>query len=268
MRNHALESSLVERFGITHTEAREMVAEQEAKAAVRQAVAAASRGLAIAKPDADFEQPAVWRHEVHRRLAALDVMEEGIGCLQQLQKHIKAVIDAEQQLVQHKRAKVRDKQIDWWDLRDSGWAMGGRERFATYVGDILRNLDEGKLGGKLTDHMGFKRSIPLPDIPEPVVESAPRDADELVARLVQGAKPRQKRIKTDQELTDFLHGPGWKTTVKTTRETVMVNQDKGAVIRSIHKGGLAADRDRVILQQEGKPDREFKWVKDAMDAVK
>ena len=199
MRDHALESNLVERFGITHTEARKMVDEAEAKAAVRKAVVAASRGHAVeAKPDVDFEQPAVWRHEVHRRLAALDVMEEGIGCLRALQKHIKAVIEAEEQLVQHKRAKVRDKHVDWWDLRDSGWAMGGRERFATYVGDIFRNLDEGQLGGKVMDRMGFKRSIPLPDIPEPVIESAPRDADELVAALVNGAKGR-KRVKAAQD---------------------------------------------------------------------
>lgn len=188
MREHALEQHLVERFGITPTEARKMIDEHEAKAAIRASVARASRGQTVTAEPADFEQPQVWRHEVHRRLAALDVMEEGVGCLRQLQKHIKQVVEAEEQLIQHKRAKVRDKQVDWWDLRDSGWAMGGRERFATYVGDIFRNLDEGKLGGKVMDHMGFKRSIPLPDIPEPVIEPAPRDADELLAALVGGAK--------------------------------------------------------------------------------
>lgn len=194
MRDHALEQHLVERFSITPTEARKMIEEHAAKAAVRVAVARASRGHAVeAKPDADFEQPQVWRHEVHRRLAALDVMEEGIKCLLQLQKHIKQVIEAEQQLVQHKRAKVRDKQVDWWDLRDSGWAMGGRERFATYVGDIFRNLDEGQLGGKVMDRMGFKRSIPLPDIPEPVIEQTPQNADELVAALVGGASRGRRR---------------------------------------------------------------------------
>jgi hypothetical protein len=192
MRDNALEQHLVERFGITPTEARKMVDEHEAKAAVRQAVAAASRGHVVeAKGEPDFEQPQVWRHEVHRRLAAIDVMEEGMKCLQQLQKHIKSVIESEQQLVQHKRAKVRDKQCDWWDLRDSGWAMGGRERFATYVGDIFRNLDEGQLGGRVMDRMGFKRSIPLPDIPEPVEEPVPQNAEELVAALVGTAKGRK-----------------------------------------------------------------------------
>jgi hypothetical protein len=196
MRDHALERHLVERFSITPTEARKMVDEHEAKAAVRAAVARASRGHPVeAKPDADFEQPQVWRHEVHRRLAALDVMEEGLKCLAQLQKHIKQVVEAEQQLIQHKRAKVRDKQCDWWDLRDSGWAMGGRERFATYVGDIFRNLDEGQLGGKVMDRMGFKRSIPLPDIPEPVLEPVPADAEQLEAALVSGAEPRRKGRK-------------------------------------------------------------------------
>lgn len=189
MRNHALESHLVERFGITHTEADTLIQQAEVKAAVRTAVAAASRGTLVqAKDEPDFEQPGIWRHEVHRRLAAVDVMEEGVKCLKQLQKHIKEVIESEIQLIQHKRSKVNNKQVDWWDLRDSGWAMGGRERFATYVGDIFRNLDEGQLGGRVMDRMGFKRSIPLPDIPEPVNEAVPRDADELVAVLVNGAK--------------------------------------------------------------------------------
>lgn len=195
--NHQLEQDLVQRFGITPTEAREQIRQAEAKASVKRAVAAASRGHVVdaaKKGEVDFEQPQVWRHEVHKRLAALEVMEEGVECLRSLQKHIKAVIEAEDQLIQKKRAKVRDKQTEWWDLRDSGWAMGGRERFATYVGDIFRNLDESSLGGKVMDHMGFKRSIPLPDIPEPVIEQEPQNADELIAALVNGAK-RNHRVK-------------------------------------------------------------------------
>lgn len=187
MSNRALQADLVERFHISQTEAKKLIDEAEAKAAIRTAVARASRGgIVEAKPDADFEQPGAWRHEVHRRLAALDVMEEGVKCLEQLQKHIKSVIESEKQLLQSKRAKVNNKQVDWWDLRDSGWAMGGRERFATYVGDIFRNLDEGSLGGRVMDRMGFKRSIPLPDIPEPV-EPVPMDAEQLEASLVRGA---------------------------------------------------------------------------------
>lgn len=191
MTHQELELDLVNRFGITNTEARAMIRQQEAKAAIKKSVALASRGgvvEAAKKGEVDFEQPQQWRHEVHKRLAAIEVMEEGVGCLRSLQKHIKAVIEAEEQLIQKKRAKVRDKQTEWWDLRDSGWAMGGRERFATYVGDIFKNLDEGALGGKVADRMGFRRSIPLPDIPEPVVEPEPRNADELVAALVNGAR--------------------------------------------------------------------------------
>jgi hypothetical protein len=187
MNHQALQADIVQRFGVSPAEADRMIEEAEARAAVKKAVALASRG-AVGAPNPDLQQPGAWRHEVHRRLAALDVMEEGIKCLEQLKKHIKNVIEAEQQLVQHKRAKVNSKQVDWWDLRDSGWAMGGRERFATYVGDIFRNLDEGKLGGKVMDHMGFKRSIPLPDIPEPVAEAVPQDAEQLEASLVSGAK--------------------------------------------------------------------------------
>lgn len=198
MNHQQLQHDLVNRFGITPEEAKQQIRQAEARAAVKRQVAAASRGAVVdaAKAgEADFEQPQVWRHEVHRRLAAIEVMSDGVECLRSLQQHIKAVIEAEEQLIQKKQAKVRDKQCDWWDLRDSGWAMGGRERFATYVGDILRNLDEGGLGGRVMDRMGFKRSIPLPDIPEPVIDPAPRDADELVAALINGAK----RVKAAQD---------------------------------------------------------------------
>jgi|GEM_PF-5828388 len=199
MSNQALQSHLVERFGITPTEAKKMLDEAEAKAAIKKAVALASRGGVVeAKPNVNFdEQPGAWRHEVHRRLAALDVMEEGVKCLGHLLKHIKAVVDAEQELIQAKRAKVNNKQVDWWDLRDSGWAMGGRERFATYVGDIFHNLDEGQLGGKVADRMGFKRNIPLPDIPDPVEEPVPQDALQLEASLVRNASKRKtKAVRT------------------------------------------------------------------------
>lgn len=191
MNHQELELDIVQRFGVTNTEARKMIEQAEARAALKRQVAAASRGHVVDAAKAgevDFEQPQQWRHEVHKRLAAIEVMEEGVACMRSLQKHIKSIIEAEEQLIQKKQAKVRDKQTDWWDLRDSGWAMGGRERFATYVGDIFRNLDEGKLGGKVMDHMGFKRSIPLPDIPEPVIETEVMDAEQLEASLVRGAK--------------------------------------------------------------------------------
>jgi hypothetical protein len=190
MSNQPLQLDLMNRFGMSAEQAEREIEHAEARASIKQSVALASRGAVLAKPKAepDFEQPGQWRHEVHRRLAAIDVMEEGIGCLRQLQKHIKAVIEAEEALIQKKRAKTNNKQADWWDLRDSGWAMGGRERFATYVGDIFRNLDEGQLGGRVMDRMGFKRSIPLPDIPEPVPEAAPQDALQLEATLVRSVK--------------------------------------------------------------------------------
>jgi hypothetical protein len=190
MSHTALLIDLQHRFGISAEQAEKMIGEADAKKAIKQAVATASKGV-LAKPNSDFRSPGAWRHEVHKRLAALDVMEEGVGCLTELLKHLKNVIEAEQKLIQHKRAKANNKEIDWWDFRESGWAMGGRERFATYVGDIFRNLDEGKLGGRVVDRLGFKRSIPLPDLGEPV-EDVPRDDVELEQALVAGAKKSRK----------------------------------------------------------------------------
>jgi hypothetical protein len=182
-------ADIVERFGVSFEEAERLVREADAKHAVKGAVAEASRGRVAAQRDDDLSDPGVWRRELKRRLAALDVLEEGVESLRELQKYIEKIVKKEEKLIQSKRAKANNRHIDWWDFRDSGWAMGGRERFASCVGDILRNLDEGQLGKRVVDKIGFIRSIPLPELADDEVEleGVPANDIELEAELV---KPR------------------------------------------------------------------------------
>jgi len=276
-----LKRQLIDRFGIAPQEAERLIKEQEARSAVKAAVAAASRGVQAA-PDPDYEEdPGAWREEVQKRMQAIEIMEEGTGYLKKLQKLMKRILEAEQKLIGKKTSQVNNKHEDWWDFQHSGWAMGGREMFAQTLCDILRSLDEQNLAQTVMNKIGFKRSIPLPEdavaplIPEgikpgdvvPAYEEveAPMDAEGVEAMLVKGA--RKVKSAGGSKMDEFLYGKDWKRKKSTGRETILVNQEKGAVIHVIHKGGMAAARDRVILKQEGEPDREFKFVPEAIKAL-
>lgn len=76
---------------------------------------------------------------------------------------------------------------------------------------------------------------------------------------------RTKRLKTKAQLDEFLYGPDWRTTSEDSRETVMVNQKLGAVIRIRHQSW--AQHRPVILQREGMTDEDFQWVGDAVQAA-
>jgi hypothetical protein len=208
MGHQQLQAELVNRFHVTHTEAERMIREQEGRALVKAAVARARAGGVQAAPDPNFEEPGAWRQEVQRRMLALDVLEEGVKALEKMHRLIKRVIDLEKRLIQTKRAKIKDKQTDWWDFQHSGWAMGGREMFAQLLNDLLRNLDEQRLAGQVMDRIGFKRTVPLPELPVEPVElmptAAPRNDIELEAALVKGAK----HISTEGRLVRAGHGIG------------------------------------------------------------
>lgn len=209
-----LQQHVVSRFGVTPKSAEALILEMAAKASIKKSVAAASSGVLVtANDDSDFSDPQAWRAEVQKRMQGIEIMEEGVEHLKKLQKLAKRVYEAEQKLIAKKIGQVNKRDEDWWDFRNSGWAMGGREMFAQNVCDILSGLDEGKLASKVMEHIGFKRSIPIPDendvplIPEgikpgdtvpayeedPVEEEAPppQDGEGVEAMLVRGAKRTQ-----------------------------------------------------------------------------
>jgi hypothetical protein len=126
---------------------------------------------------------------LQRRQQAVEVLRDGLKSLRRLQKLVSMVLERENKCVQHKISTVNDQQLDWWDFRKSGWAMGGREAFAQEVADLLHTLDEPKLAGQVLNKIGFKRSVPLPELPRIVDEApSPRDAQELEELLVQQTK--------------------------------------------------------------------------------
>ncbi len=203
-----LAQQLVDRFGVSHSEAERMIRVQRARAQVKAAVLSGRKRTHAADEPSFEDDPQAWRTEVQRRMQAIEVMEEGVGALKDLQKLVKRIIEAEQKLIAKKTSKVNHKDDDWWDMQHSGWAMGGREMFAQKLCDILNSLDESKLSKSIMDRIGFKRSIPIDeediaplvptdiqpgdDIPAYENPEAPRDAEDVEAMLVQGA--RRKKV--------------------------------------------------------------------------
>ena len=196
-----LKRNIVTRFGVSSAEAERMIKKHEGTARLKAAV----RGNEVTASDIDFnEDPGAWRQEVQKRMQAIEIIESGVSSLKDMQKLVKRIIEAEQKLIAKKTAKVNDKDETWWDMQHSGWAMGGREMFAQKLYDLLNSLDESKLASYIMDKIGFKRSIPIneddlpPLIPEniapgdevPAYENpeAPRDAEDVEAMLVQGAR--------------------------------------------------------------------------------
>lgn len=178
-----LRQKLVHEFGISPPEADRLIARAQAKVHIKAAVAAAQQGVRAA-PDPDFNDVNAWRSELRNRMVALEVLREGVTFVEKLLEQLKGVLEKERQLVDDKAKMVNDKGQDWWNFRESGWAAGGREMFAHLVHDILSNLDEAGLGSSVMKKLGFKRTVPMPDMQDMVpIETAEALEDSLVGGI-------------------------------------------------------------------------------------
>jgi hypothetical protein len=174
-----LKQDIINRFHVSPAEADRMIKKAAAHAAVRLAVTGATKHRAIAKDISYEDNPGAWREEVQKRMQAIEIMEDGVAAIDKLGKVLKRIIQAEEKMIASKTSKVNNKQDSWWDFQESGWAMGGREMFAQALSDILTSLDEGKLAASIVDHIGFKRSIPIPENDvAPFVPDDPQDEEE------------------------------------------------------------------------------------------
>lgn len=199
-----LKQDLMGGFGISAKQADDLIEKALGRSHVRRAIAAAHRGEVAA---VEFNTQGEWRDELQRRIQAVGCLRDGVQCLQGLKRLIDDILHKEEVFVQRKVASVRDRTARWWDFRDSGWALGGREQFAHLAADMLENLDEAKVGGQLKSKLGFQRRIPA--LAE--VQDAKSLEGSLVAaaqRQVQGHLPKPAHV--GKKLRDALRRAGAK----------------------------------------------------------